>query len=76
MISMADNSRMINYEILVQHSGMESNLDEIYQKVKQSYVDSGHDLRSINDIRLYLKPEDFTAYFVVNGDYSGKVGLF
>ena len=69
-----DNS--VNYEILVQYDGLESDLSSIYERVKKTYADSGNDVDSIHEIKLYLKPQDFTAYYVINGDYTGKVGLF
>ena len=66
----------VNYEILVQYDGLESDLSAIYERVKKTYVESGNDIDSIKEIKLYLKPQDFTAYYVINGDYTGKVGLF
>lgn len=66
----------VNYEILVQYEGLESDLSAIYERVKKTYVDAGNDINSIKDIKLYIKPQDFTAYYVINDDYTGKVGLF
>ena len=66
----------VNYEILVQYDGLESDLSAIYERVKKTYVESGNDINSIEEIKLYLKPQDFTAYYVINGDYTGKVALF
>jgi len=66
----------VKYEILVQYDGLESNITDIYERVKKNYVDDGHDIETFKEIKLYIKPQDFTAYYVVNGDYTGKVGLF
>ena len=66
----------VKYEIIIQYDGLESNLTEIYERVKSTYVASGHDIDTFEEIKLYIKPQDFTAYYVVNGDYTGKVGLF
>ena len=66
----------VKYEVLIQYDGLESNLTEIYERVKNTYVAAGHDIESFKEIKLYIKPQDFTAYYVINGDYSGKVGLF
>ncbi|MBR5597851.1 MAG: hypothetical protein IKW30_10645 [Lachnospiraceae bacterium] len=66
----------VKYEVLVQYDGLESNLSEIYERVKRTYIESGHDIESFKEIKLYIKPQDFTAYYVINGDYTGKVGLF
>ena len=66
----------VKYEVLIQYDGLESNLSEIYERVKNTYVADGHDIETFKEIKLYIKPQDFTAYYVVNDDYSGKVGLF
>ena len=66
----------VKYEVLIQYDGLESNLSEIYERVKKTYVAAGHDIESFKEIKLYIKPQDFTAYYVVNGEYTGKVGLF
>lgn len=66
----------VKYEVLIQYDGLESNLSEIYERVKNTYVADGHDIEAFKEIKLYIKPQDFTAYYVVNGDYTGKVGLF
>ena len=48
-----------------------------FMKTKKD-LDKNDDKRilSFKEIKLYIKPQDFTAYYVVNDDYSGKVGLF
>ena len=66
----------VKYEVLVQYDGLESNLSEIYERVKKTYIEAGHHADSLKEIKLYIKPQDFTAYYVINGDYTGKVGLF
>ena len=66
----------ITCEIVVQYDGLEANLAEIYERVRKHYIADGHDIASLRDVKLYVKPQDFTAYYVVNDDYTGKVGLF
>ena len=66
----------VKHEILIQYDGLESNLIDVYERVKKTYVADGHDIETFKEIKLYIKPQDFTAYYVVNGDYTGKVGLF
>ena len=66
----------VKQEVLIQYDGLESNLTEIYQRVKNTYLADGHDIESFKEIKLYIKPQDFTAYYVINGEYTGKVGLF
>ena len=66
----------VKYEVLIQYDGLESNLTEIYERVKKTYIESGRDIDTFKEIKLYIKPQDFTAYYVINDDYNGKVGLF
>ena len=49
-------------------------LAEILQNPKVMYAYE-HDLDDIKDVQLYLKPEESAAYYVVNGEESGKVVL-
>ena len=27
----------------------------------------------VTDLKLYIKPEEQSAYYVINGDYTGKI---
>lgn len=36
----------------------------------------GNDASGIRLIQVYLKPTDFTAYYVINNSYEGKIPLF
>ena len=40
------------------------------------YYAKGYKEGSIEDIQIYVKPEDFTAYYVINDGVVGKVNLF
>ena len=62
--------------IYLQFSGMEVSVDEVEAAITENYdsVKKGEDVPE--DIRIYLKPEDAKAYYVINGDYAGEVDLF
>ena len=55
---------------------MKAKNNDVNYDIIVQYVEAGNDINSIKDIKLYLKPQDFTAYYVINDDYTGKVGLF
>ena len=40
----------VKYEVLIQYDGLESNLTEIYERVKKTYVDAGHDAETFKEI--------------------------
>lgn len=63
-------------EVLVQYRGYEANMDEIVKKVKEQYLRKGNEEASIESVQVYIKPEDFAAYYVINDGFVGKIGLF
>ena len=66
----------IKTEIFLQFSGKEYTQDEILQKVKDIWTyDLNNNVDDIKDVQLYLKPEESAAYYVVNGNTTGKVVL-
>ena len=48
----------------------------VEEKVKAQYVDDGHKASSIKTLNIYVKPFENSAYYVVNGDVTGRVDLF
>lgn len=61
-------------EMVIQFAGNELSASEISDKVKANYQESGNEAE-ISDIKIYVKPEDNKAYYVVNGEISGDVDL-
>ena len=55
--------------VCLQYAGREIELSDILAKVKASCEGE----RAIKDIRVYVKPEENMAYYVVNGDVTGSV---
>ena len=66
----------VTANVVLQHYGKDTNINEIIENVKKSYVADGHKSTSIKSLNVYLKPEDGFAYFVINESYAGKVDLF
>ena len=66
----------IKTEMFLQFAGKEYSQEEIIQKVKDIWTYGlGKNVDDIKDVQLYLKPEESAAYYVVNGEESGKVIL-
>ena len=63
-------------EIILQFQGNESAVGEAVEKAKAQFVSEGHRMSSIKTLQLYLKPEEFAAYYVINQNFAGKVDLF
>ncbi len=63
-------------EVYIQFSGNESIVDAITKKAKDQFIAEGHKEEDIKSLKIYLKPEDNAAYYVVNNENAGKVDLF
>ena len=61
--------------IYLQFAGKEISIEAVETAVKANYdsVKKGED--KPEDIKIYLKPEDQKAYYVINCDYAGEVDL-
>ena len=68
--------KAVKKTIYLQFSGQEVSVDEIESAIMENYemVKKGED--QPEDIKIYLKPEDKKAYYVINSDYAGEVDLF
>lgn len=51
-------------------------MDDVTERVKAHYMAKGFKADSIENMQIYVKPEDFTAYYVINDGVVGKVSLF
>ena len=51
-------------------------LDDVTVDEAKQYVEEGHKESDIKSLKIYLKPEDASAYYVINDNNSGKVFLF
>lgn len=60
--------------MVLQFGEHEVSMAAISEKVKQSYKNSGNEAE-IKDIKIYVKPEDQKAYYVINGEFEGNVEL-
>ncbi len=63
-------------KVYVQFGAGESDVDTIVERIKAEYVEQGHRASAIKDLRVYLKPEDGAAYYVINEKVAGRVDLF
>ncbi len=63
-------------EIFVQFQDKEGIVEDAVEKAKAQFVAEGHRESSIKSLRVYLKPEDGAAYYVINDKIAGRVDLF
>lgn len=62
-------------EVYVQFQELEITTKEIVDKAKQIYVAEGHRESSIKSLRLYIKPDEHMAYYVINEKLTGGIEL-
>lgn len=62
-------------EVFVQFAGEEFAVEEVMEKAKAAYVAEGHRASAIKSVRLYIKPEERKAYYVINDKAAGSIDL-
>ena len=62
-------------EIIVQYQQNAANLGELEDKVKKQFVAEGHRAGCIKTLNIYVKPEEYKAYYVINDKFFGSVDL-
>jgi hypothetical protein len=67
---------VLHPEVYIQFAGQETLVKEVTQKAKDLFVSEGHKEEDIKSLKLYLKPEEGAAYYVINEENAGKVELF
>lgn len=61
-------------EIFVQYQGGENSMDALVEAVKANF----HEEKKrtlITSLKMYVKPEEHTVYYVVNEAFEGKISL-
>ena len=63
-------------EVYVQYWGKEIHTSEVADRIKKIWTeDMGKKASELKDLKIYIKPEDNGAHYVINGDVSGFIGL-
>lgn len=66
----------IEVDFELQYRDRETDMQSIATRVTEDYVRRGNAADKIELIHVYLKPTDFTAYYVINNVYEGRIPLF
>ena len=62
--------------VFVQYMGKEIVCKDVVAAVKEIWTkEMGNKESDLKDIKVYIKPEDNGAYYVLNGDVTGFIGL-
>ena len=67
----ADNMKP---ELILQYQEVDTDVAALVEAAKAAFK-AGHKRTLITSLKLYLKPEENAAYYVVNGTETGKVDM-
>ena len=59
-------------EVFVQFQGGEISVDALVEAAKDDFRQAKKRTR-VTALKLYVKPEEYTAYYVVNDSHEGKI---
>ena len=63
-------------KMMIQYQSNDSDLSAIEEKIKAQFAAEGHRVGTIKKLYIYIKPEDYSSYYVINDKFSGRVDLF
>lgn len=66
----------VKTDMIVQYQNNEVDVAKVEEKVKAQFIAEGHKASTIKKISIYVKPEEYSAYYVINDKFSGRVDLF
>ena len=59
----------------LQYAGKEFSSADLTAKVKEIWKEMGKKAADLKDIKVYVKPEENAAYYVINNEETGSFGL-
>lgn len=65
----------IKTEIVLQYGEKEVNTKDMVAAVKKEWTKAKRKVSDIKSMELYVKPEDYAVYYVINGDITGKIWM-
>ena len=66
----------VSASVTVQLGGREVSMDTVVENVKKAFEAEGNKVSAIKELQVYVKPEEYAAYYVINQKFTGKVNLF
>jgi hypothetical protein len=59
-------------EFFVEFEGQQKNLNNIADDIKSIWKTEGNKMKDLKSLKIYYKPEENKAYYVLNGDSNGE----
>lgn len=64
---------MAKTSIFVEYQGKQVEDKAMIAAVKKAWTEAGNKVGDIKTVELYIKPEEESVYYVINGTENGKV---
>lgn len=72
----AKKAAEVNTEVFVQWLGKEIYAKDVVDSIKKIWTEEmGKKESELEDLKVYIKPEDNGAHYVINGEITGFLGL-
>lgn len=71
----ADEKETMTNHVFIQTNYSEIVADDVIKKALEAYKAEGNKAK-VNNINVYIKPEENAAYYVVNDTVAGRVDIF
>lgn len=68
-------AKKVDAEVIFQYAGKEIFPKALLEEAKKDFKSNYGKESDIKDMKLYIKPEDHAAYYVVNESISGKISF-
>ena len=63
-------------KVYLQFGGFELDMAQLADRAKKAYAQEKGGEGEVQDVRVYVKPEEGKAYYVVNDTFAGELELF
>ena len=72
----AKAAKKAEQEMILQFGGREIKEKDLYERIQQIWIEGyGKKAEELKSLKVYVKPEEFTAYYVINDDVTGSIDL-
>ncbi|MBE6024693.1 MAG: hypothetical protein E7231_16215 [Cellulosilyticum sp.] len=67
--------KVITPEVYFQFGGKEIGASNIVEQAQADWIANGHEANAVTSIKIYIKPDEYAAYYVINEIDTGKIEL-
>ena len=67
-----DKANNLTPELFIQYQGDQTDVNALIEAAKADFH-AAKKRTLVTDLKLYVKPEERTAYYVINGKFEGKI---